>query len=142
MPTRSRIEFATSPHVSGRSSQRTPQTRRMRMLRNIADSRIGHDEPLFVIAEIGLNHGGSVERALALVDEAASAGASAIKLQTLTADRLVSDTAHGAPAPQHLGGRKCSLVEFFRRFELDEAAHRAIVERARSLGLAVLATPF
>ena len=59
------------------------------MLREIAGRRIGSDHPVFVIAEIGLNHSGSVDRALAMVDAAAWAGASAVKLQTLKADALV-----------------------------------------------------
>jgi sialic acid synthase SpsE len=110
------------------------------MLRRIADYRISLDAPLFVVAEIGLNHGGSVNQALALVDAAAAAGASAIKLQTLTPDCLVSAL---APPPKHLSGGRDggSLVEFFRRFEFDESAHRTIVTRARAHNLAVIATP-
>src|SRR5262247_676247 len=91
---------------------------------SIGSRTLGGNRPLFTIAEIGLNHGGSVDRALALVDAAARAGASAIKLQTLEADHLVTGD---APAPGHLLGVR-SLVDFFRRFELDEAAHRAIVK--------------
>ena len=51
---------------------------------------------LFAVAEIGLNHGGDVERALAMVDAAAQAGACAVKLQSLVADRLVASS---CPAP-------------------------------------------
>lgn len=94
-------------------------------------------EPLFAIAELGLNHGGDPERALALVDAAAAAGASAVKLQTFRAERLV---APGCPAPAHVAA--ASLEAFFRRFELDAAAHRAVAERARRVGLACLSTPF
>src|SRR5262245_26308974 len=106
----------------------------------IGGRRVGDGEPLFVIAELGLNHGGSVERALALVDAAADAGASAIKLQTLASDKLVSAD---APPPQHLAGPDAprSLADFFRAFELDGAAHLAVVQRARARGLAVLSTP-
>jgi sialic acid synthase SpsE len=102
----------------------------------IGTQTIGAAGRLFVIAEIGLNHDGSTEQALALVDAAAAAGASAVKLQTLEAAALVSTN---APAPAHLDAG--SMVEFFARFELDEAAHRAVVARARQHGLAVLATP-
>jgi|SRR5688572_6954421 sialic acid synthase SpsE len=98
---------------------------------------IGPDVPVFAIAEIGLNHGGDLERALRMVDAAAQSGASAIKLQTLFADRLVAES---CPAPAHV--EAASLREFFTAFELDAAAHRAVVSRARRHGLAVLSTPF
>ncbi len=107
------------------------------MMFQIAGRRIGMGEPLFVVAEIGLNHDGSLDRALALVDEAAKAGAQAIKLQTLYADRLVA--AH-CPAPQHV--RAESLRELFAHFELDEGAHAQVAARARQNGLAFMSTPF
>ena len=104
---------------------------------SIAQRQVGGGAPLFVIAELGLNHGGSLDEALTLVDAAAVAGASAIKLQTLHGDRLV---APGCPAPMHVAAR--SLAEFFAQFELDEAAHIAIAARAHAHGLAVMSTPF
>ncbi len=103
----------------------------------IGGRRLGIREPLFVIAELGLNHGGDVERALAMVDAAAASGASAVKLQTFRAEELV---AAECPAPMHVPD--ASLRDFFQRFELDRAAHMMIAERARSHGLAFMATPF
>ena len=110
-----------------------PDTTRL----TIGGRAVGRSHPPFVIAEIGLNHGGSLDRAIALVDAAADAGASAIKLQTIDAAFLVAEH---APAPAHVAAT--SMVDFFRTFELDEPAHRTIVSRARSRGLAVMATPF
>jgi sialic acid synthase SpsE len=103
----------------------------------IGGRRVGEDVPPFVVAEIGLNHGGSIDEALALVDAAASAGAHAVKLQTIVADELVSPF---CPAPAHVDAR--SLVDFFGAFELDEDAHRAVAEHAAELGLRFMSTPF
>jgi sialic acid synthase SpsE len=97
---------------------------------------VGPSAPVFVIAELGLNHGGDLDCALALVDAAADAGATGIKLQTLESDALVAPS---CPAPAHLSA--ASLRDFFVRFELDFEAHRHIVTRARQRGLAVLSTP-
>jgi sialic acid synthase SpsE len=102
----------------------------------IGRRRAGPGEPLYVIAEIGLNHGGSVDRALAMVEAAAAAGASAVKVQMLSARELVSSD---CPAPAHVRTR--SLREFFARFELSEAAYHALASRAHALGLDFVATP-
>jgi N,N'-diacetyllegionaminate synthase len=103
----------------------------------IAGRRVGDGTPLFVIAELGLNHGGSLARALEMVDAAADAGASAVKLQTFRAADLV---AGACPAPAHVP--EPSLQAFFARFELDRDAHAAVARRARAHGLAFMSTPF
>jgi sialic acid synthase SpsE len=98
---------------------------------------VDHDQPLFVVAELGLNHGGHLARALRMVDAAADAGASAVKVQSFRADRLI---APGCPPPSHV--HATSLRSFFHAFELDESDHRAIADRAHERGLAMIATPF
>jgi len=107
----------------------------MRM--TIGGRAVGGDAPLFVVAEIGLNHGGSVDEALALVDAAAEAGASAVKLQSLRGETLVAPS---CPPPAHVS---CdSLQAFFHTFELDADAHRAVQRRAAERGLVFMSTPF
>jgi N-acetylneuraminate synthase len=101
----------------------------------IAGRRIADDIPPFVIAEIGINHGGSVESALALVEAAGASGAHAVKFQSIVARDLV---APGCPAPAHV--EAASLVDFFEQFELDEPAHERLVAHAMSFGLKVIST--
>ncbi len=103
----------------------------------IAGRTVACGQPLFTIAEIGLNHSGSRARALEMVDAAAASGAAAVKLQTLEATALVAPS---CPAPAHVAAR--SLTEFFAAFELNEAAHQAVAARARQHGLAFISTPF
>ena len=47
----------------------------------IKNKKIGNNQPAFVIAEVGLNHNGSVSQCAKLIDQAKIAGADAVKLQ-------------------------------------------------------------
>src|ERR671926_60547 len=53
-------------------------------LRYIGDRPVGPDHPVYVTAEIGINHNGNLEDALALIDVAAEAGCDAVKFQKRT----------------------------------------------------------
>ncbi len=103
---------------------------------NIADREVGPAHEPFTVAEIGLNHAGSLDCAIAMVDAAKWAGASAVKLQTHCADEF-SDT----PAyPGNAGGE--SIQDFVKRCSLSEEAERAVFEHARQIGIICLSTPF
>lgn len=113
------------------------------MLR-IAEFPIGAGHPPFVIAEMSGNHNRSLDRALAIVDAAADAGAHAIKLQTYTADTMTIDTREGdftiGDAGSLWAGR--NLYDLYKEAYTPWEWHAPIMERARERGLIAFSSPF
>jgi sialic acid synthase SpsE len=107
----------------------------------IADRKVGGGYPTLVIAEIGVNHDGSLKRALELVEYADDAGADAVKLQVFRASSLVHATCQLA---EYQKGRvqTCQPQEMLRRYELYPDELEQIVKEIRGRGMIPLATPF
>lgn len=108
----------------------------------IAGRIIDHDQPPLIVAELSGNHNGQLERALALIDAAAEAGADAVKLQTYTPDTItINSDGPGFRLDSGLwAGRTLHELysEAFTPFEW----HGALFERARSRGLICFSSPF
>ncbi len=102
-----------------------------------------HDlsQRVLVIAEIGVNHDGSVDRAIELVHAAKNAGADAIKLQIFVAERLMNRSARFA-AYQVGRTDAADPVQMLKQYELDDPALKIIAKVATDLGLLTIATPF
>jgi len=97
---------------------------------------------VFVIAEAGVNHNGDMDRAKALVDAAAEAGADAVKFQTFRAQELVTQTAQKAEYQQRTTESTESQYAMLRRLELAPDAHEMLLEHCREQGISFLSTPF
>lgn len=95
-----------------------------------------------IIAEAGVNHNGSLETALQLVDAAVEAGADIVKFQTFQADRLVTKGAAKADYQKVTTGADESQFEMIRRLELTDAMHQALVAHCRQRGIEFFSTAF
>ncbi len=99
-------------------------------------------ERTLIIAEAGVNHNGSLDLALQLVDVAAAAGADVVKFQTFKADLLA--TAGAAKADYQVTNTKEAggQLEMLRRLELSPRDHDALVQRCRQRGIRFMSTAF
>ncbi len=102
----------------------------------IGDRVIGDGEPVFVIAEAGINHNGDMEKAKALIDAAVSAGADAIKFQTHIPEEEMLDIEATAG---YVGE---SLFGLLKRMELSKDNHVELMNYAKEKGIMFLSTPF
>lgn len=99
-------------------------------------------ERTLIIAEAGVNHSGSLETALALVDAAADAGADVVKFQTFNANSLAGRAARKADYQQRATDASESQRAMLQRLELPQAAHHPLIARAKQRGIEFLSTPF
>lgn len=95
----------------------------------------------FVIAEAGVNHNGSADLALKLVEAAADAGADAVKFQTFSADKLVRDGTKTADYQQDQTG-EVDQFTLLRKLELPASVYPDLVSRCHELGIEFMSTPF
>ncbi|MCE7999871.1 MAG: N-acetylneuraminate synthase [Rhodobiaceae bacterium] len=95
-----------------------------------------------VIAEAGVNHNGSLERAVEMVDVAADIGVDVVKFQTFKADALVTRSAPKADYQKETTAASESQLEMLRALELDVHAHRTLIQRCDEKGVQFLSTPF
>jgi len=103
---------------------------------------IGPGHPCFLIAEAGVNHNGSLELALGLVDAAASSGADAVKFQTFHAERVVSPQAPQAAYQRANTGVEESQLAMIRRLQLEDDAWVLVARRCKQRGIVFLSSPF
>jgi N-acetylneuraminate synthase len=104
----------------------------------ISGRQIGPTHPPLVIAEIGINHEGSKEKAKQMIDAAKAAGAECVKFQChVVADEMVPAAKKTIP-----GNAKESIWDIMERASFDEATDRELKAYTEKAGLIYLSTPF
>src|SRR5678816_2562657 len=104
----------------------------------IAGRQIGPAHPPLVVAEIGINHEGSLDVAKEMVDAAARAGVEVVKHQT----HIVEDEMSGAAMRVVPGNASVSIYEIMQRCALSEDAERQLQKYVESKGMIFISTPF
>lgn len=97
---------------------------------------------VFIIAEAGVNHNGSLRIAKKLIDKAVSAGADAVKFQAFNAEALVSRYAPKAAYQKKTANKNESQLEMIKKLELDEKAHRELFSYCRKKKIVFISSPF
>lgn len=97
---------------------------------------------VFIIAEAGVNHNGSIEIAKKLIDVASKAGADAVKFQTFKTENLVSKNADKAEYQKDTTDAKESQYEMIKKLELDADTHIELIDYCKIKNIMFLSTPF
>ena len=83
---------------------------------------------VFIIAEAGVNHNGSVDLAKQLIDVAANSGANAVKFQSFKAENLVAKNTQKAEYQKQTTNLSESQFQMLKKLELDINVHKKLIE--------------
>lgn len=97
---------------------------------------------IFIIAEAGVNHNGSIELAKQLIDTAALAGTDAVKFQTFIAEEVASINAPKAEYQKETTEISESQYDMIKRLELSKKDHLELIDHAKNRNIIFLSTPF
>jgi len=101
---------------------------------------IGRGQPMYIVAEMGQNHNGNLHLAKLIVDEAKEAGVDAVKLQTITSEKLVSKK---TPTYGELDPTLPKLQWLmYKQAELSRHDHVKLFAYAKKIGMELFSTPF
>ncbi|MBU5676665.1 N-acetylneuraminate synthase [Alkaliphilus sp. MSJ-5] len=97
---------------------------------------------VFIIAEAGVNHNGSIELAKKLIDKASEAGADAVKFQSFKAEKLVTKNARKAEYQEVTTGKQENQFEMIKKLELDYEKHEELINYCKHKNIMFLSSPF
>ena len=98
---------------------------------------------VLIIAEAGVNHNGTLQKALELIDAAAVAGADYVKFQTFKADKIVNRTAQKADyQKKNMQGESDTQYEMLKKLEMGDEWYAVLINRCNEKGIHFLSTGF
>ena len=97
---------------------------------------------VFIIAEAGVNHNGSIDLAKKLIDVAVKAKVDAVKFQTFKAENLVSKNAQKADYQKETTSKEESQFNMIKKLELDVNTHNELISYCKAKNIMFLSTPF
>jgi N,N'-diacetyllegionaminate synthase len=97
---------------------------------------------VFIIAEAGVNHNGSINLAKKLIDVAANSGADAVKFQTFKAINLATKNLEKANYQKSLTSKKESQFDMLKKLELNRKMHLELINYSKSKNIIFLSSPF
>lgn len=95
-----------------------------------------------IIAEAGVNHNGSLELALQLVEAASAAGADVVKFQTFNAEQLVTNRAKKAEYQAENTQNNGNQLDMLKKLQLSHADHLLLIKKCDELGIRFMSTAF
>ena len=107
----------------------------------MGNKKVGDNQPVFIIAEAGVNHNGSLKFAKKMIDAAKESGADAIKFQTYKTEELVIENAPMAVYQKRTAFGK-SQFQMLKQLELSEADFRELFNYCKKKKIIFLSTPF
>jgi N,N'-diacetyllegionaminate synthase len=97
---------------------------------------------VFIIAEAGVNHNGSIDLAKKLIDVAANSGVDAVKFQTFKAQNLVAKNTQKAEYQKQTTDASESQFDMIKKLELDVDTHKELITYCQEKNIIFLSTPF
>lgn len=103
---------------------------------------VGDKEPVYVIAEAGLNHNGDCKLGIKLIDEAKKIGCNAIKFQSFNPSERVSKEVKSAKYSEKADGLQEDIFEMFSRLSLSQSDTKKLFNYAKKKKIDIFSTPF
>ena len=114
----------------------------MKNIIEIAGRKIGAGQPVFVIAEAGVNHNGDIEMAKELIRAAKRSGADCVKFQTYKSERVVTENAPKAKYQLQVTNPTESQIDMLRKIEMKPEVYPELIELSKKEGIIFLSTPY